>query len=95
MQCLSFSEKLKMPLKKEPQSVNWSGVEIIVHSGLLKKDSNKEYHCYLSNDLIQDHAFVNLVLDEMLEDINHDQKYIINSDNCLAQYKCAAHFDKL
>ena len=33
---------------------------------------------------------------EMLEDINHDQSFIvINSDNCAAQYKCAAHFDKL
>ena len=62
----------------------------------MKKNGNKEYHCYLSDDLIQGHAFVNLVLDEMLEDINHDQSFIvINSNNCAAQYKCAAHFDKL
>ena len=66
-------EKLKIPLKNEPQSVHWPCVEITAHSGILKKDSNKEDHCYLSDDLIQDHAFSNLVLDEKLEDINHDQ----------------------
>ena len=89
-------QKFKIPLNKEPQPVHRSGVEIIVHSGILKKDGNKEYHCYLSEDRIQDHAFVNRVQDEMLEEINHDQKYIIiNSDNCSIQYKCAAHFDKL
>ena len=93
---IDFSEKLKITLKKEPQSVHWPGLEIIVHSGILKNDVSKEYHCYLSDNLIQDHAFVNLVLNEMLEVINHDQKYIIiNSDNCSAQYKCAAHFDQL
>ena len=70
--------------------------EIIVHSGIFKKNGNKEYHCYLSDDLIQDHALVNLVLEEMLEQVNHDEIYIIiHSDNCSAQYKCAAHFDKL
>ena len=38
------------------------------------KDGNKEFHCYLSSELVQDHAFNNLVVDEILEDINHDQK---------------------
>ena len=71
---VTFLEKLTILLKKEPQSVHWSGVEIIVHSGILRKDSNKEYHCYLSDDLIQNHAFSNLILDEMLQDINHGQK---------------------
>ena len=46
----------------------------MVHSGILRKYSNKEYHCYLSDDLINDHAFNNLVLDEMLQNINHDRK---------------------
>ena len=72
-----FSEKLKIPLKKEPQSVHWSVVETIVHS-IFRKDGNKEYHCYISDNLIQDHAFNNLVLDEMLQDINYDQKGIKN-----------------
>ena len=69
---IDFLEKLKIPLKNEPQSVHWPCVEITAYSGILKKDSNKEDH-YLSDDLIQDHAFSNLVLDEKLEDINHDQ----------------------
>ena len=73
-----FSEKLKIPLKKEPQSVHWSVVEIIVHSDIFRKDGNKEYHCYVSGIIIQDHAFNNLVLDEMLQDINYDQKGIKN-----------------
>ena len=51
-------EKLKIPLKKEPQFAQWSGVEITVHSGILKKYGNKEYHCYLSGDLIQDNALM-------------------------------------
>ena len=72
-----FSEKLKIPLKKERQSVHWSVVEIIVHS-IFRKDGNKEYHCYVSDNLIQDRAFNNLVLDEMLQDINYDQKGIKN-----------------
>ena len=46
----------------------------MVKYDIVKKDGNKEYHCYLSDDLIQIHAFSNLVLDEILEDINHDQK---------------------
>ena len=76
--------------------MHWPGVEIIVHYGIFKNDGKKEYYCYLSDDLIPEHVFANLVLNEMLEDINHDQKYItINSDDCSAQYKYAAHFYKL
>ena len=32
----------------------WTGVEIIVHSGILKYNGEKSYHSYLSDDLIQD-----------------------------------------
>ena len=62
---LTFLEKLTILLKKEPRSVHWSGVEIIVHSGILRKDGNKEYHCYLSDDLIQNHAFSDLIPNEI------------------------------
>ena len=55
---------------RKNQSVQWSGAEIIDHFGILKKDGNH----YLSDDLMPDHAFSNLVLDEMLEGFNHDQK---------------------
>ena len=67
---ITFSEKLKILPKKEPQSVHWSGVAIIVHSGIVRKDSKKEQHCYLSDDLIQGYSLGNLVLDE----IKHNQK---------------------
>ena len=33
---IDFSEKLKVPLKYELQSMHWTGVEIIIHSGILK-----------------------------------------------------------
>ena len=39
----------------------------------MKKGSSKKYY-YLSDQLIQDHAFSYLALDEILEDINHNQK---------------------
>ena len=39
---MDFSEKLKIPLKKELQSVHWSGAKIIVHFRILKKGSNNE-----------------------------------------------------
>ena len=32
---VDFSEKLKVPLKYEPRSMHWTGVEIIVHSSCL------------------------------------------------------------
>ena len=93
---LDFSEKLKVPLKYEPQSMHWTGVEVIVHSGILKDHGEKKYHAYLSYDLIQDHVFVNITLDEMLQSVDHRESVIIiNSDNCSAQYKCAAHFEKM
>ena len=49
---IDFSEKLEIPLKNKPQPVHLSGFEIIVHSGILKKDGNKDYNYYLSDDLI-------------------------------------------
>ena len=44
---IDFSEKLKVPLKYEPQSMHWTGVEVIVHSGILKNHGEKEYHSYV------------------------------------------------
>ena len=55
----------------------------------------KEYHAYLSDDIIQDHVFVSKVLDEMLADTEHSKTIVIESDNCSSQYKCTAHFFKL
>ena len=80
---VSLDMKLKVPLKYKSQSMHWTGVEIIVHSGILKKEGEKQYHAYLSDDLIQDHVFVNQTLEKMLEEVDH------------TEYKCAAHFDKM
>ena len=86
---VDFSEKLKVPLKYEPQSMHWIDAQIIVHSAILKTNGEKEYHAYLSDDLIQDHVFVNCVLDKLLSNVS-----FIESDNCTLQYKCAAEFKK-
>ena len=55
----------------------------------------KEYHAYLSDDVIQDHVFVSKVSDEMLAGTEHSKTIVIESDNCSSQYKCTAHFFKL
>ena len=90
---IDFSEKLTVLLKYEPQSMHWSNSQVIVHSGILKVHGDKSYHTYLSDDLIQDHVFVNIVLDGMLKDSQVDGSVIvIGSDNCATQYKCAVHF---
>ena len=93
---IDFSEKLSVPLKYEPQSMHWTNSLVIVHSGIKKSSGKKTYHTCISDDMIQDHVFVGLVLDEMLEDVCIDgKKILLHSDNCSAQYKCAAHFSKL
>ena len=61
---IDFSEKFKVPLKHEPQSLHWSNPQVIVHSGILKVSGEKEYHAYLSDDIIQDHVFASQVLDD-------------------------------
>ena len=83
----NIQKSWKCRWKKEPQSVHWSGVEIIVHSGILKSDDNKEYHCYLSDDLIKDHALSNLVLGEILENILHDQKGVKHVEGVFLERK--------
>ena len=92
---IDFSEKLKVPLKYEPQILHWNNPQVIVHSGILKDSGTKEYHAYLSDDVIQDHVFVSKVLDEMLVGTDHSKMIVIESDNCASQYKCTAHFYKL
>ena len=65
----------------------------MVHAGISRKYSNKEYHCYLSDDLIHDHAISNLVLDKMLQDINHDRKGIKHLEGVYLERKF--HSDNL
>ena len=79
---LHFSEQLKVPLKYEPQSLHWINLQVIVHSGILEDSGMKEYHAYLSDDIIQDHVFVSKVLDEMLAGTEHSKTIVIENDNC-------------
>ena len=55
---------------------------------------NKSHHPYFSNDIVHDHAFVYLVLTEMLSstDAEPGTTAIIASDNCTSQYKSVHNF---
>ena len=65
----------------------------MAHAGILRKYGNKEYHCYLSDDLIHDHASSYLVLDKMLQDINHDRKGMKHLEGVILERKF--HSDNL
>ena len=94
---MDFSENLTLPVKKQPQSLHWSNSQVSVHSGILKMQEHKIYHAYLSDNLKHDQAFVKVVMDYMLIDINLDdiEEIIIESDNCSAQYKSSQYFNDL
>ena len=91
---IDFSENLKIPIKYEPQSLHWSHEQLTVHSGILKFKGEKFYHPYVSNDRKHDPYIVEEVLHQMLTstDIENSDTMIIESDNCLQQYKSATHF---
>ena len=92
---LDFSEKLKVPLKYEPQSMHWTNSQVIVHSGISKVSGEKTYHPYFSDDKVQDYVFVSIALSEMMneqEDID-GKTIVVGADNCVVQYKCAVHFE--
>ena len=66
---IDFSEKLRVPLKYEPQSVLWNHEQVTVHSGVLKNKRQNSYHSHLSNDKKHDRVFVDVVLQRMLNAI--------------------------
>ena len=72
---ISSLEKLEILLNKKPQSAHWSSVENIVHPGILRKDSKKEYQIiswYFNQ--------ANLYADKMWRCSQHIQwKYPLNS----------------
>lgn len=96
---IDFSENLTLEVKFEPQSLHWYKVQITVHSGLLKIDTHKSYHPYLSDSKVHDQAFVKLVILKMLSTVedmmSEDTKILIESDNCSSQYKSTEHFADL
>ena len=91
---VDFSENLSVPIKYEPQFLNWSHFQVTVLSGILKNSGEKSYHPYLSNNCKHDQVFVHLAIEEVIKEteINPDMHIIIESDNCSQQYKSAPHF---
>ena len=83
---VDFSENLTLTLPEEIQSMYWgqAKTQVTLHSGILKFQGNKSYHLYISNDLTHDQAFVYLVLNQMLSDIEiaPGTTVIVTCDNC-------------
>ena len=94
---VDFSENLSVPIKYEPQFLNWSHFQVTVLSGTLKNSGEKSYHPYLSNNCKHDQVFVHLAIEEVIKEteINPDMHIIIESDNCSQQYKSATHIHHL
>ena len=93
---VDFSENLSIPVKYEPQSLDWAHEQLSVHSGILKIKGNKSYHSYLSYSKVQ--VFVNEALEEILssaDSLEDVSTIIIESDNCSNQCKSAQHFHDL
>ena len=92
---LNFSENLSVPVKYEPQDLHWSHEQITVHSGILKLKREKSYHPYLSTNRKHDQHFLQLCILEILKKVNFSENpgyIVIESDNCIYQYKSSAHF---
>lgn len=80
---IDFSETFSIPVKYES------------HSRVLTIDDEQSNHPFLSKYCKHDQQFVQTALEEMLledESIAAKTTTIIESDNCLSQYKSAAHF---
>lgn len=93
---IDFSENLKIPTHKEPQSMHWCYETMTVHSGILKLHGEKSYHPILSDDKKHDQPFVKISLEKMLDTVDSMPEIcVIESDNCSSQYKSAQHFDDI
>ena len=91
---VDFSENLSIPVKFEPQLLNWSHQQVTVHSGIMKVGGIKSYHSYISNDKKHDQSVVKVVIEEMPKEtaVQIGSNIIIESDNCSSQYKSCEHF---
>ena len=89
---VDFSENLTVPMKNEPQSVYWCQEQISVHSGIVKENGEKSYHPYLSEDLVHDQRFSKTALLNMMDSAQKSEYVVVQSDNCVSQYKCGEHF---
>ena len=66
-----------------------------MHSGILKLKREKSYHPYLSTNRKHDQHFLQLCILEILKKVTFSENpgyIVIESDNCIYQYKSSAHF---
>ena len=58
--CVDFSENLTLTLPQEIQSMYWGQAKrvVTVHTCLLRRKCNKQYHPYFSDDLVHNQWFV-------------------------------------
>ena len=91
---VDFSENLKVPVKEEPQSLHWHHEQKTVHSAILKTQGEKTYFTHVSDDKIHDSTFMRIAVNDILVDVPIAENDVLGleSDNCCAQYKKAAHF---
>ena len=92
-----FAESLSVPVKFEPQSMQWSHQQVTIHSRILKVKGEKSYHPYFSDDRLHNSTFNDIAIKEMLTstDVQESDAIIIERDNYTTQYKSASHFFKL
>ena len=86
-----FSENLKVQIKSEPQSLNWSHEQVTVHSGIMKINGEKIYYPTLSEDKKHNQAFVRTAVSTMVSKFEEYDCCLIKSDNC-HHYKSAESF---
>ena len=93
---IDFSENLKIPTHREPQSMHWCCKTMTVHSGIIKLHGEKSYHPILSDDKKHYQPFVKLILEKILNTITAiPEVCVIESDSCSSQYKSTQHLDVL
>ena len=87
---------MKIPVKWESQSLHWHHEQVTFHSGIVKVDGDKYYCIHILEDRNHDKVFVDEVVLQMIEDSpSRTKTVLINSDNCLNQYKFIQHFLRL
>ena len=98
---MTFLEIFPCPSDLNPSPCNGSHEQVTVHSDLMKYQTEKFYHPYLSQCKIQDQNVVDCVIEKMmsLAEVNADKTTIIesiimrlNHHNCSSQCKLHAHF---
>ena len=89
---VDLSENLKVPVKKEPQGMHWSHIQVTVHSAVLKTSQGKQYHPYLSEDRKHDQQLTKVAIKKVIRHINDNPEVLLlESDNC-KDYKSLESF---